>query len=111
IAVLKRRAHALALAWRHAAGKHQRLGSAADSAVERTHENLSVRRIRQRRVADFSAARRRHPDRSCQSHGSLLSPRHDTMRDLTSTYAVKAAAVFAAIMALAWHGRRTHHPF
>jgi len=33
------------------------------------------------------------------------------MRGLTSTYAVKTAAVFAAIMAIAWHRRRTHHPF
>src|SRR5205807_7121705 len=45
------------------------------------------------------------------SQGSILSSRHDTMRGLTSTNAVKTAAVFAAIMAIAWHRRRTHHPF
>jgi hypothetical protein len=40
--VLEGRAHALELARRHAAAEDERLGAAADAAVERPHQHLAV---------------------------------------------------------------------
>jgi len=59
---LKRRAHALVLARRHASLKHQRFGAAADAAEQRAHDDLVRRRRRQRLAANLAAPGLGHPE-------------------------------------------------
>ena len=64
LALLKRRAHAAMLAGRHPAEKDQRLGAAADAAVQRADDDLVWRRRRQLLRADLAAPRLRDPERA-----------------------------------------------
>ena len=69
---LKRRGHALALAGRHAALEHERLGPAADAAEQRAHDDLIRGRRRQRLAPQLSTSRRGNPERTrlIRRHGS-----------------------------------------
>ena len=61
-AFLKRRPHAVVLAHRHAAVKHERFSPAAHAAEQRAHHDLIRRRRGQRLAADLAAPRRRNPE-------------------------------------------------
>ena len=50
---------------RHAAAEHERLGAAADAAVQRADDDIVGGRRRQRLGANLAAARRRDPERAC----------------------------------------------
>src|SRR5262245_29613681 len=64
LACLKRRAHALALARRHAAMKHECFGASADGAVLRADDDLVWAGPRQRLGSELSAARFGDPERA-----------------------------------------------
>jgi membrane glycosyltransferase len=72
----ERRAHAFELALRHASGKHERLGAAADRAVKRPHAHFAGFGRRQRFLADLGLSRPAIPERL----GNLFGPadRHFT---------------------------------
>ena len=66
------RAHALVFALRHPAGEDQRLGAAADRAVEGAHAHLAGRERRKPLLPDFGLARPDVPERLRH----LLAARH-----------------------------------
>src|SRR5436190_22527242 len=59
---LKWRLHPLELAGRHATAEDQRLGAAADSAVQRPYHHILGRGWRETLVSDFSPLRRYDPE-------------------------------------------------
>ena len=63
VAAHERRAHALVLADRHAAGRDQRLGAAADRAMQRPHPHRAGGERAERLVADFRPPRPDIPER------------------------------------------------
>ncbi len=63
VALLEGRAHRGVLALGHPATEHQRLGSAADAAVQRAHEHLVGAGLRQSHRADLATPRPCHPER------------------------------------------------
>ena len=84
----ERRAHAVELALRHAPGKHQRLGAAADRAEQRPHPHFVRGRRRERFLADIGLSGRAIPERL----GRLVGPpdRHFT---LSSDWTLRRFAV------------------
>src|SRR5262249_9546245 len=104
---------------RHAALKHQRLGSAADAAVLRAHDDGVAGRRIDRFGADFAAAGRGDPEGTGveihRSHSCAFGLR-DTIPGFVSaaftlSYGLKSTIVFCAIAATALSGLRAHHPF
>ena len=61
---LKRGPHAGPFALWHAAIEHERLGAAANPAVQRPHQYVTLGRRRQGLAPNLSAAGRRHPEGS-----------------------------------------------
>src|SRR5262245_26618155 len=106
VAALKRRAHAIALARGHAAAKHERLGAAADPAVQRAHDDVVRLRIGERLGTNLSPPGRRNPERaSLRSHRFILvffartiQSRRVTPNHVTAIRAVLVAFIASLVM-------------
>ena len=93
-ALLEWRAHALALAIRHAAGQHDELGAAAYPRIQRSHSHIFPPRLIEPGPAQGHGSRTRDPESSCFNHDGLqhAQERGITADDVVIEHATKMQA-------------------